>query len=186
MNTEIIQRQMLPRSRFCGLKTRALACAVLAAATVCLAGGIARAADPDSQPAANVVHVDVSGLHNDTGQVVCALFASPNGFPHDFDKALMRTTVAISNQHAACEFHDVKPATYAIAVVHDENSNGKLDHNVIGIPSEGVGISGSQKPHFGIPRYERAQLTSPAAASNCPSRSPTCYSTQRNDAVSNY
>jgi len=168
MNTEIIQRQMPPRSRFCGLKTWALACAVLAAATVCLAGGIARAADPDSQPAANVVHVDVNGLHNDTGQVVCALFASPNGFPHDFDKALMRTTVAISNQHASCEFHDIKPATYAITVVHDENSNGKLDRNVIGIPKEGVGISGSQKPHLGIPRYERAEFNFPGGRLELP------------------
>lgn len=120
MNSEIIQRQKPQRSRLCRLKTRALACEVLAAATLCLAGAIARAADPNSQPAVNVIHVDVSGLHNGTGQVVCALFASPNGFPHDFDKALMHTTVGISNQHASCEFHDVKPATYAITVVHDE------------------------------------------------------------------
>jgi uncharacterized protein (DUF2141 family) len=168
MNSEIIQCQKPQRSRFCGLKTRALAWLVLAAATLCLAGGIARATDPNSQPAVNIVHVDVSGLHNDTGQVVCALFASPNGFPHDFDKALMRTTVAISNQHASCEFHDVKPATYAITVVHDENSNGKLDRNVIGIPKEGVGISGSQKPHFGIPRYERAEFNFPGGRLELP------------------
>ncbi len=157
MNSESIQSQKPQRSRICGLK-RTLACAVLAAATLRLVGGIARAANPNSEPAANVVHVDVSGLHNDTGQVVCALFASPNGFPHDFDKALMHTTVAISNQHAACEFHEVKPASYAIAVVHDENSNGKLDRNIIGIPKEGVGILGNQKPHFGIPRYEPAEF----------------------------
>ena len=123
----------------------------LRAATLGAPGAIARAADPSSQPAANVVQINVSGLHNDTGQVICALFASPNGFPHDLDKAVMRTTVAISNQHASCEFHDVKPATYAIGVVHDENSHGKLDRNVIGIP-----ISGTAKPHFGRPTFERA------------------------------
>jgi len=111
--------------------------------------------------------VDVSGLHNNTGQVVCALFASRNGFPHDLDKALMRTSVAISNQHASCEFH-VKPAPYAITVVHDENSNGKLDRNVIGIPKEGVGISGGQKPHFGIPRYERAEFNFPGGRLELP------------------
>ncbi len=167
MNNEIIQRQKPQRSRFCELKTRVQISAVLAAATVCVAGGIARAADPNSQPAVNVVHVDVSGLHNNTGQVVCALFASRNGFPHDLDKALMRTSVAISNQHASCEFH-VKPAPYAITVVHDENSNGKLDRNVIGVPTEGVGISGSQKPHFGIPRYERAEFNFPGGRLELP------------------
>jgi uncharacterized protein (DUF2141 family) len=34
----------------------------------------------------------------------------------------------------------VTPGDYAISVFHDENSNGKLDRNFMGMPKEGVGI----------------------------------------------
>jgi uncharacterized protein (DUF2141 family) len=36
-------------------------------------------------------------------------------------------------------FH-IKPGKYAIAVIHDENCNGKLDTNMFGIPKEGYGF----------------------------------------------
>jgi uncharacterized protein (DUF2141 family) len=34
-------------------------------------------------------------------------------------------------------------------VFHDENSNGKLDTNFMGIPREGVGASNNAKGHLG-------------------------------------
>jgi len=36
---------------------------------------------------------------------------------------------------------NVKPGSYAIAVFHDTNGNGKLDRNFIGLPSEPYGFS---------------------------------------------
>ena len=35
-------------------------------------------------------------------------------------------------------FKGLKDGVYAIAIIHDENTNGKLDTNFIGIPAEGV------------------------------------------------
>jgi len=35
----------------------------------------------------------------------------------------------------------IPPGTYAIACYHDENDNGKLDTNFLGIPKEGTGAS---------------------------------------------
>jgi uncharacterized protein (DUF2141 family) len=43
---------------------------------------------------------------------------------------------------ARCDFGDIPPGTYAIAVIHDENSHGKLDTNRLGVPTEGYGFSG--------------------------------------------
>lgn len=42
-------------------------------------------------------------------------------------------------------FRDVKPGTYALSVFQDENNNGKLDTNFLGIPKEGWGFSNN--PH---------------------------------------
>lgn len=104
----------------------------------------------------NAIHVAVTGLHNDQGQVLCALFASAEGFPKDPDKATARARSTISSGQAACEFLNVTPGTYAVAVFHDENSNGKLDTKLLGIPREGVGASNNAKGHFGPPKFAAA------------------------------
>ncbi len=48
----------------------------------------------------------------------------------------------VRNTQARCDFEDISPGTYALAVIHDENGNGKLDTNWVGIPTEGYGFSG--------------------------------------------
>jgi uncharacterized protein (DUF2141 family) len=84
-------------------------------------------------------------LRNVKGQVVCALHASADGFPKNGDKAIAQAKSRIASGYAVCDFPDVKEGTYAIAVFHDENSNGKLDTNFMGMPSEGVKLPIMQK-----------------------------------------
>ena len=105
---------------------------------------------------ANIIHVEIAGLRNDKGQVFCALYSSPDGFPKDSKKAVAHVTSAISHQHAVCEFSGIAPSTYAVSVFHDENSDGKLDTNFIGIPREGVGASNNAKGHHGPPKFHDA------------------------------
>lgn len=45
---------------------------------------------------------------------------------------------------------------YATSVFHDENSNGELDTNFMGIPREGVGASNGAKGHLGPPKFDAA------------------------------
>jgi len=102
----------------------------------------------------NVIHVEIGGLRNDKGKVMCALFSSAGDFPKRADKAVMRSAATIAGGHAVCEFSGVATGTYAVSVIHDENSNGKLDTNFIGIPREGVGASNNAKGHFGPPKFD--------------------------------
>jgi uncharacterized protein (DUF2141 family) len=37
---------------------------------------------------------------------------------------------------------DVGPGDYAVVVLHDLNDNGRVDHNILGIPAEPLGFSG--------------------------------------------
>lgn len=106
--------------------------------------------------AQNVIHVDVEGLRNDKGQVMCALYSSAEGFPKDAAKALAKTSSPISTGRAVCDFTGASPGTYAVAVFHDENSNGKMDTNLIGMPREGVGASNNAQGHFGPPPFDKA------------------------------
>jgi uncharacterized protein (DUF2141 family) len=116
------------------------------------------APDQAQQSPANLIHVEITGLRNGKGQVVCALFLSADGFPKNDAKALAHAKSPISNARAVCEFPDVKEGAYAVSVFHDENSNGKLDTNFMGIPREGVGASNNAKGHFGPPRFDAASF----------------------------
>lgn len=118
----------------------------------CAAGVLAQ--PKESQE--NVIHVDINGLHSDQGQVVCALFSSAADFPRKADKAVAHANSEILGKHATCEFQSVPPGTYAVSVFHDENSNGKLDTNFMGIPREGVGASNNAKGRFGPPKFPAA------------------------------
>ena len=50
----------------------------------------------------------------------------------------------------------VEPGEYAISVHHDDNDNGKMDTNFIGIPKEPTGLSNGAVPKFGPPKYRDA------------------------------
>jgi uncharacterized protein (DUF2141 family) len=106
--------------------------------------------------AGNVIQVEIKGARNDKGQVLCSLFASGAGFPSKAENAIAKTHSAISNGSAVCEFPGVSPGRYAVSVFHDENSNGKMDTNFIGMPKEGVGTSNDAKGHMGPPKFDAA------------------------------
>ena len=106
--------------------------------------------------AEDLIHVEVLGLHNDTGQVGCSIYSSAPGFPTDPSKALHGTMSPIKDKKATCDFAGLPAGHYAISVMHDENSNGKVDTNFIGIPKEGVGASNDAKGSMGPPKFDDA------------------------------
>ncbi len=54
-------------------------------------------------------------------------------------------------------FKDLKPGSYAVMISHDENGNGKLDTNFIGMPVEGYGFSNNPKV-MRKPTWEEARF----------------------------
>jgi uncharacterized protein (DUF2141 family) len=110
------------------------------------------------QESENAIRAHIEGLHSDRGQVVCALFASADDFPKRIDRAIARTAAQIISGRATCEFPGVPRGVYAVSVFHDENSNGRLDTNWLGIPREGVGASDNPKPRMGPPKFAAAEF----------------------------
>ena len=96
-------------------------------------------------------------IRNRNGTVDCALFDSAAGFPREFLHSAQNVMVIkIRNTAARCDFEAIPPGTYALAVIHDENSNGKLDTNLVGMPTEGYGFSNNAKALIGTPSFSAA------------------------------
>lgn len=112
------------------------------------------AAQPDA--GAGVLEITVGGLRNRDGQVLVAVFTAADGFPGEAEQAYRKARSPLAGQSATFRFEEVPYGTYAVSVVHDENANGRLDKNFLGIPTEGAGVSNNPKPGFGPPRFETA------------------------------
>jgi uncharacterized protein (DUF2141 family) len=59
-------------------------------------------------------------------------------------------------------FNGVSPGTYAVAIVHDENSNSKMDMAVF-LPREGYGFSRNPAVMTGPPKFRSAAFAINAA-----------------------
>lgn len=105
------------------------------------------------------IHVKISNIKNSTGNIACGIFESPEGFPVKvLDSAKAIIIRKLQGTKAQCDFSDIPPGTYAIAVIHDENMNGELDTNWIGIPKEGYGFSNTTIDEFGAPAFSAASF----------------------------
>jgi hypothetical protein len=61
--------------------------------------------------------------------------------------------IKIRDTQARCDFEDIAPGTYALVISHDENTNGKLDTNWLGVPTEGYGFSNDATALLGAPSF---------------------------------
>ena len=48
---------------------------------------------------------------------------------------------------------DVPPGTWAVQAYQDENDNGKIDTNFLGLPTEGIGFSNDAPMRMGPPSF---------------------------------
>ncbi len=112
-----------------------------------------------AQPACPGIHVQILNIRNSIGTVACALFESPAGFPVEYlHSATNVMVIKIRKSQARCDFEDIPPGKYAMAVIHDENMNGKLNTNWLGIPTEGYGFSNDAKGLLGAPSFSAASF----------------------------
>jgi uncharacterized protein (DUF2141 family) len=106
---------------------------------------------------ASTVEVSITGLRSLKGQILVCLTTNAKAFPDcSKDKTSVRMAVKAAD---AGDFKAHVPATgiYAIAVVHDENSNNKMD-TAIFLPKEGFGFSRNPAIVMGPPSFKAASF----------------------------
>lgn len=104
------------------------------------------------------ITVVVKGLASDDGRVSAALFKSAKGWPNAAAKAVKVAIAPIKGKSATFVFDRVPYGQYAFAIVHDENVNGKMDYNIVGIPKEGYAFSNNAKGTFGPAKFKDAKF----------------------------
>lgn len=101
-----------------------------------------------SAPAIDVT-VTVTGVRNAKGKIAALAFSNKEGFPDKPDKALAQAVADARKGTVTLTLKNLPADKLAITVLHDEDANGKLKRSIIGLPLEGVGMSG--KPEGKLP-----------------------------------
>ena len=99
----------------------------------------------------------VTGAEPEAGQILVSLFDSPADF---LVTPIREVTIDVDEAgNASVTLGDLKNGDYAIAVIYDENENGKLDTGLFRIPKEKVGFSNNARGRFGPAKWADAHFT---------------------------
>jgi uncharacterized protein (DUF2141 family) len=100
----------------------------------------------------HTITVKFSEIKPVQGKIYVGLYNSEATFMND--EAYFKSCItAVNGGTAECLLEDIPTGKYAISVFHDENSNGKLDTGMFGIPKEGYGFSNNARGTFGPPSF---------------------------------
>lgn len=100
--------------------------------------------------------IELTNIRNPNGVVSCYLFNAEDGYPEVHSKAFANVRTNISGGRAYCDFINIPAGRYAAIVVHDENLNGKMDKNIVGVPIEGYAASNNVRSTFSAPKFDDA------------------------------
>jgi uncharacterized protein (DUF2141 family) len=113
--------------------------------------------------------VKVNGATPGKGQAILSLFASSADYLKQ--AAISNIKPVDNNGQVVFRLEHLDAGTYALSIVYDEDSNGRLNTGFLGIPTELdrlfilrmngplVGFSNNAKGLFGPPAYEKASFT---------------------------
>src|SRR3954463_3879175 len=119
---------------------------------------------------AGELRITVEGIRSSHGTILIGLYDSletftraielsdKDGFlndPNRFAAVALRANTAMKS---AVVVTNLDPGQYAIILFHDENGNGKLDKNALGVPTEPYGFSNNVQGFLGPPAFEKAVM----------------------------
>ena len=98
--------------------------------------------------------VTVTGIRNTNGNLIACVFRDVNGFPTcQKARTAIKQSTRVTGSTMTIRFNNLAPGSYVASVQHDEDANGQLKTNFIGIPKEGIGLSNNSG---GFPRWARS------------------------------
>lgn len=105
-----------------------------------------------------ILTVHVTGISEIKGSIVVNVYTNKEGFPTKPVKAKYNKSEKVLSKTMEIVLDNIQDSTITVSVFQDINSNGKLDTNFIGMPSEPVGVSNNAKGTLGPPSFEDAKL----------------------------
>ena len=102
------------------------------------------------------IDIKVTGVNNQKGEILVALFDAPEGFPLNATKAIKLAKSPAHQGDVLVHLPEVPPGKYAIALFHDVNGDAILNTNLLHIPKEGYGVSNNIRNKFSAPEFKQA------------------------------
>ncbi|BAY75443.1 hypothetical protein NIES25_18880 [Nostoc linckia NIES-25] len=102
----------------------------------------------------------VNGVRHQKGEICFRVFGGEKGFPMSSTSEVKSGCAKITGTSVTKEFSGLKPGTYAVAVVDDQNGDRKLNKDFFGIPTEGFGLSKNPTVSIqtGTPKFRDASF----------------------------
>jgi uncharacterized protein (DUF2141 family) len=127
-------------------------------AALALAGSAAGLAAAAPAHAGDVV-ITVTDIRSSKGVVRACMTMREDIFPKCIKDATAHRIVVPASGTVEIRFTGVKPGEYAIALLHDENNNGKADRAMGMMPKEGYGFSRDAPVKMAPPKFRDAVMT---------------------------
>lgn len=108
--------------------------------------------------AQNQLKITITDVRTVKGQILFSLYKQERGYPDDPDLAFSRGAIPVNAKQITHVITDLPPGNYALSLVHDENSNNRLDKNKMGIPTECFAFSNNSMGAFGPPKFIKARF----------------------------
>ncbi|GGB72587.1 DUF2141 domain-containing protein [Blastomonas aquatica] len=118
---------------------------------------------PGAAPLSDI-DITIDHLRSSKGLLQLCLTANERSFPDCEDDPAARRLTARAKDGVA-RFAGLPAGQYALAIVHDENGNNKLD-TFAGIPKEGIGFSRNPNFSFGPPRFSQVLFVNQGAGTS--------------------
>lgn len=133
-------------------------------AALCACGPATRADETQAgcstvAPDQAALRVSVSGMRSVKGNVTITIYPDDSAHFLDGKYKVARQQLPVMLPVTSACFILPAPGVYAVALFHDENANGHLDTNALGIPTEGYGFSNNPTLYFGPPDLGRVRFT---------------------------
>ena len=109
------------------------------------------------------LQVNLEGIRVQTGTLKMSVVDGPDGWEQKA-RPVQAQAARVSGETAQFHFKDLPAGDYAVMVTQDENDNGKLDTNMLGVPLEGYGFSNNRQL-MRKPTFEEARVHVPAEGS---------------------
>jgi len=119
---------------------------------------------------ASELRITVEGIRSPHGTILIGLYDSLESFtraielsdkdgflndPNRFAAVALRANAAMKS---AVVLTNLDPGQYSIILFHDENGNGKLDKNALGVPTEPYGFSNNVQGFLGPPAFKKTVM----------------------------
>jgi len=116
------------------------------------------------QAPAETLTVTVTGLRGGKGTLFVTVWNDGGRFLKDVRQAAARRMVPVSGPEMTVVVEGLPRGVYAVTAFQDENGNGELDRNFLGLPREPVGASNDARGKMGPPKFKAAafELSGPS------------------------